>query len=313
MSIVALAVIKLSLVALFGFFLYKKSIIQEGILRFLTLFVINFTVPFLIFSYLVESSTIVLAHSLWIFIFLSAAIFLGGYFLGLLASFKEREFKKESVSLVSFQNAGYLPMNIAFFLFAPQVREKFLVYVFLYLLGFNVIMWSLGSFFIFKRKGQRFRLKEIFTPPITSTLIALLLIYARLARFIPSVIIEPVKMIGELSFVLSMVVLGCWLAKVNLKGFSGKLWLFARVNILKLLILPLVCFTAVMHFKVFSLLGVFIVLEAAMPSAVSLPIIAHLRKADSEFISQGVFLSHLLGIITIPGWLYLLEAAGLPV
>jgi predicted permease len=52
-----------------------------------------------------------------------------------------------------------------------------------------------------------------------------------------------------------------------------------------------------------SLLGFFIVLQAAMPSAVSLPIVANLRKADSEFISQAVLFTHIFSIATVPVWL----------
>jgi len=44
-------------------------------------------------------------------------------------------------------------------------------------------------------------------------------------------------------------------------------------------------------------------LQAAMPSAVSLPIVADLNGADSEFVSQGVFFTHILSIFTIPLWL----------
>ena len=47
----------------------------------------------------------------------------------------------------------------------------------------------------------------------------------------------------------------------------------------------------------------FIVLEAAMPSAASLPLVVNLRGANSEFASQGVFLTHLLCIFTVPIWL----------
>jgi predicted permease len=52
-----------------------------------------------------------------------------------------------------------------------------------------------------------------------------------------------------------------------------------------------------------SFLGLFIVMQAAMPSAVSLPLLANLRKADSEFISQSVLFTHIISIVTVPLWL----------
>jgi predicted permease len=47
-----------------------------------------------------------------------------------------------------------------------------------------------------------------------------------------------------------------------------------------------------------------------MPSAASLPIVAQIYKADNNFISQGVFLTHLFSIFTIPIWFSLWEIAG---
>jgi len=304
MAAVSLAVIKLSLVAFLGFCLYRKNFIREGSLKFLTFFVINIAFPFLIFSNLIKNSQIVLMHSLGRFVAISLGIFLSGYILGFIVSFKKsHEFRSEFISMVSFQNGGYLPINIAFFLFPPGIREKFLVYTFLYLLGFNVIMWSIGSFFIFKGNRRKFRLKSLFIPPITSTAISLILIYTGLVKFVPSLVISPLRMVGETSFVLSAIILGCWLAKVRLKGFAGRLFLIGEAAGLKLIILPLFFFIGVLSFKVFSLLGLFIILQAAMPSAVSLPIVANLNGADSEFVSQGVFFTHILSIFTIPLWL----------
>ena len=118
MGIVSLAVIKLTLITLFGFSLYKKRVINDAVLHFLTFFIINFTVPFLIFSHLIEKSAIVRSYSLTLFLVISSSIFLSGYLLGLVFSLtKKSRFKNEFRSLIAFQNSGYLPLNIAFFLF----------------------------------------------------------------------------------------------------------------------------------------------------------------------------------------------------
>ena len=229
---------------------------------------------------------------------------MAGYMLGFIFSkFKKNKLKAEFISLVRFQNAGYLPMNIAFFLFRPEIRDKFLVYIFLYLLGFNILMWSLGSFFIFKKRGERFKFRSVFTPPVTGTILALILIYLRAAQFIPEIIIAPLRMIGQISFVLSMVILGCWLAKVKLDSLKVQLPLVALASLLKLIVLPFIFLGLTIIFNVYSLLGAFIVLQAAMPAAASLPIIAHRKGANSEFVSQAVFFMHIAGIITIPVWL----------
>lgn len=308
---VSFAIIKLVIIALFGYLLYRRSIITDEVLRFLTSFIINFSLPFLMFTNLINQSDKVKQYPLWIFIVISAGIFLGGYCLGLVVVFWRRQaLWKEFIGLVSFQNSGYLPMNIALFLFPPALREVFLVYLFLYLLGFNVIMWSIGSFFIFKKRKDAFELKRLFTPPITGTLLALAFIYTNTTRVIPALLVDSLAMIGEMSFVLSMIVLGCWLARLRLTGFMNQFISLSAVILLKLVALPLFAVFIVIRWHLCSLLGVFIVLEAAMPSAATLPIVAQLHDADSAFISQGVFITHLVAIITVPFWLGVLFMIG---
>lgn len=304
MQIVSFAVIKLCLIAVFGFILYKKNIVDRRVLDFLTFLVINLAIPFFFFSHLIDNADLVLRQSVLAFLSLSVIIFFAGYGLGILSSFKKGSIKREFISIVSFQNSGYLPMNIALFLFTPAVREAFLVYVILYLLGYNILIWSVGSFLIFREKGEKLSKQSLFTPPILATIIALVFLYSGLYKFVPELILCPVRMIGNISFVFSMIILGCWLAMIDRKGILAKIPVITVASLLKLVIMPLIFFVILRQLKVFSILGLFILMQAAMPSATSLPIVVSLRKGgNAEFISQGVFFSHLLSIFTVPLWL----------
>lgn len=301
---ISLTVIKLSLIAGFGFILYRRNLVDDRVLRFLTLFVINFSIPCLFFSQLISDYKVVLAFPIWVFLGLSLAIFLGGIILGLLISIgRKKTLRRELLSVVSLQNSGYLPMNIAYFFFPEELRSEFLVYIFLYLLGYNILMWSVGSFFIFKRKGEGFNLKTLFNAPVAGILLSLVFIYTNSARFIPGLILDPVKMVGQTSFVLSMLILGCWLAKVELKSMYKRWFILLEATFLKLIVLPFLAYLLVLRFELFSLLGFFIVLEAAMPSAASSPIVADMRGGDGGFASQCVFITHLFSTATIPVWL----------
>lgn len=306
MRIISSAIIKLALVTVLGYYLHKKKHLDDKVLDFLTFYVINFAVPFLIFSHLIDNLRTDFKPSVIIFILISIGLFIFGFFFGYIFSIrKSPELKREFISLITFQNAGYLPMNIAIFLMPPQLSSKFLTYIFLYLLGFNVMMWSIGFGLIFRKEQEPLNLKSFFNPPVLSTLIALLFVYTGARSFIPSLLLSPVRMIGQTGFVVSMLILGAWLAKVKLQGLHKRIAVIAQLSILKLVVLPLLCFLIIIKFEIFSLLGLFIILQASMPSAVSLPIIAHLKGANSGFISQGVFSTHVLSIITIPIWIEL--------
>ncbi|MCM8774713.1 MAG: AEC family transporter, partial [Candidatus Omnitrophica bacterium] len=235
----------------------------------------------------------------------SIIIFLSGLILSLLFIHPlPKNLRREFISMLSFQNCGYLPMNIAFFLFSPPIKKIFLVYTFLYILGFDILMWSIGSFLIFKKGEEKFKISSLFTPPILGIISALLIIILKAQKFIPQFIIDTARMIGETSFVLSMIILGGWLAK-NKSINKVDIPILAKISILKLMVIPLLFFLLITIYKPNPLLGLFILLQASMPSAASLPIVVNLRKANSEFTSQGVFLTHLISIFSVPFWLNL--------
>jgi predicted permease len=304
MEIVAFAIVKITLIALLGYYLYKKNFVDEKILNFLIFFVINFAVPFLAFSHIIENLQPTAKPPLTVFIFLSIVIFFSSLAVATIFSFrKKHQLKREFISVVSFQNCGYLPLNLALFMFERPLREQFITYTFLYILGFDIIFWSVGSFFIFRKKDEVFSLKSLFTPPIVGILLALLLVYSRTSRFVPQVIIGPLKMIGDTSFVLSMLILGCLLAKADIKSFYKNIAIIFQASLLRLVLLPLIFLIVILKIDISSLFGFFIIVQAAMPSAVSLPLLADLKKADSEFISQSVLFTHIFSIVTVPFWL----------
>ena len=305
MAVIFSAIIKLFFIIFLGFYLYRKGILKDESLSFLTTFVINITIPSLIFSNIITHFEPGKMPSPLIFIALSVGIFLLGLFLGILFSFSIRNsIRREFIALMSFQNCGYLPMNIALFLLPHPLREIFLTYIFLYILGFNILMWSIASFFIFKKKEEKFRMKSILTPPILGTLVSLGIVYSGTQKFMPSVIVTSLDMIGQTSFVLSMVILGAWLAKSRVKYYLYSLSVWGMA-IVKLIFLPAIVFSIVARSNIYSLLGMFIVLEASMPSAASLPIVVNLRGGNSKFISYGVFITHAVGIVTVPLWIEL--------
>ncbi|OQX88319.1 MAG: hypothetical protein B6D55_00800 [Candidatus Omnitrophica bacterium 4484_70.2] len=300
MKVIFFAIIKLLLIIFLGFFLYRKKILTQEALKFLTFFVVNITVPFLIFTEIIAHLNPENSPPLYKFVLLSIFIFSLGSFLGIIFS-PFSKFSKEFIALVSFQNCGYLPMNLALFLFSSPLRDTFLIYIFLYILGFNILMWSVGSFLIFKKKKEEFKMRSLFTMPIVSIIISLLCVYLKINRFFPDLIISPLALVGKMSFPLSMILLGAWLAKGEKLGSREAL----LASFIKLFLFPLIFFILILRFKLFSLWGFFILIQASMPSAASLPIVAQMRGGKSEVVSCGVFLSHVLALFTVPVWLFL--------
>ena len=80
MKVVFFAIIKLLLIIFLGFFLYRKKILTQEALKFLTFLVVNITVPFLIFTEIITHLNLENAPPLYKFILLSISIFSLGLF-----------------------------------------------------------------------------------------------------------------------------------------------------------------------------------------------------------------------------------------
>ena len=297
-------ILKLLAVAALGFWLCRRRIINEAVLKFLGDFLIKITIPALIFASLCRNFSFSFRPPWWVFILWSLVIFILAIFISFLLFFwaKKHHLFSESLSLVVFQNSGYLPLNIAFFLLSPFLREKFLVFVFLYLLGYNILIWSIGSFFIF-RSQEKFRFSSLFSPPVAAALLAFLVVGIKVNTYIPEPVYSYLFLIGNLSFALSLIFLGASLAKIRINLSLSVLIPLFIASLLKLMFLPLGVLFLLFYFKIGGLLGFFLIVEAAMPAAVSLPLVALWRGKNYEFISQGVLISHILSLFTIPFWL----------
>ena len=103
MKVIFFAIIKLLLIIFLGFFLYRKKILTQEALKFLTFFVVNITVPFLIFTEIIAHLNPENSPPLYKFVLLSISIFSLGVILGIIFS-SFSKFPKEFIALVSFQN-----------------------------------------------------------------------------------------------------------------------------------------------------------------------------------------------------------------
>ena len=299
-------IFKLLILSGLGFVLCRRKILNEDALKFLTDFLIKISIPCLIFTNLMEQDILNSNPGVLFFILLSIVIFFVGLTIGIIFSLltKEKLFYRETLALLSFQNCGYLPMNIVYFLFVSPDKEKLLTFIFLYILGFNILMWSVGSFFIFRKEREKFDLKSLLNPPVLSIVISLILKKLLPGLIIPDILFSPMRMIGQMSFVLSMIVLGAGLSTAGFLGINLRV-MFSIISIssLKLILIPFIFILFAAKWNITGILGFFIVLEASMPSAASLPIVARWKKANYGFTSQVVFFTHLFSLVTIPFWI----------
>lgn len=302
----AVAVIQVLLLAAVGFFLVKKEIIAEAGLITLSKLLVEVTLPVLIFCQLIKGFSFSIYPDWWVFPLISMGITLvslvtASFFL---RTIKDREKKIQFLSLVSFQNSGYLPMALISTLPVRQdAADTMFIYLFLFLLGFNLVMWSAGVYVLTSKRAQKFELGSLFSPPVIATLISLLIILFKVQYIIPAAVVKSLKTIGNCTVPLAMLIVGGNLALVRLRHIDVKA--VGMIVLLKNVLLPVFGILLVNWLKLPYLIGLLVVLELCMPPATSLSVIIRHYKKEDLLISQGIFFGHAVSVITIPLFLSL--------
>ena len=298
--ITGLAMANIFILGGLGYFLVKKNMLSIPGLEALSRLLIQVIFPALILYQMLKKFSFSLYPDWWIFPLLSLGItILGlGLGLGLLKLSGLKTHRLQFLSLVGFQNSGYLPLALVASIFSGQELSSFFIYIFLFLLGFDLVAWSLGIYMLTYDKQARFRLRNVFSPPVIANLASLLLISLGLNKLIPESVFKPLEMIGNCTLPLAMIVVGGNVALAYLKKIDKKAIFFFLLG--KLFILPVLGILIVLGLKLPGLLGFFVVMQLAMPAATSLSVIIRHYQREDALVSQGIFFSHILGLITIP-------------
>ena len=304
-KITGLAMAQIFFLGALGYIFVKKSILSHAGLDALSRLVIQVIFPALIFTQLLQHFSFNLYPNWWIFPLISLAITVSALVVGwlLLKLFKLKTHKLQFLSLVGFQNSGYLPLALVAAIFSGQDSADMFIFIILFLLGFDLVAWSCGIYMLTYEKQAKFRLRSIFSPPVVANLATLALISLGLSKFIPEGIFKPIQMIGNCTLPLAMFVVGGNIALVQLKDTDKRTVFFLLLG--KLIILPAFGIAIVLKLGLPHLLGALIILQLAMPSATSLSVIIRHYKKEDALISQGVFFSHIVSLLTIPLFLSL--------
>lgn len=302
------AIIQLVLLGCVGFWLVKLSWIRESGLKMLSGLVIGFFLPLFMFSEIIKRFRFDLYPDWWVFPILSLLITAVGFLLGLLALAAFPTIRKnegEFLGITTFQNSGYLPLPLVAALLPSGLAQEMFIYIFLFLIGFNMTIFSFGVWLL-SPSGERrcFDYKHIFNAPVLATLLALACIFFKINRLFPEMATKPLEIIGRAAIPLSILVVGGNLASIKSKVTSALKPLSCALAI-KLLILPLIFLGVVIFFKFKPLIGLLILLQAAMPPAALLSVISKSQNSEDRLVSQSIFYGHLLSILTVPLFLVL--------
>ena len=304
-KITGLAMVQIFILGGLGYILVKKGVLSHAGLDALSRLLIQIIFPALILVQMLENFSFNLYANWWIFPLASLGVTLAGLIVGwlLLKLSGLKSHKLQFLSLVAFQNSGYLPLALVAAIFTGPEASDMFIFIFLFLLGFDLVAWSAGIYMLTYEKKAKFRLQNLFSPPVVANLVSLGLVALGLNKLVPPKALGLLAMVGNCTLPLAMLVVGGNIALVQLKRIDKKITLLFLLG--KLIILPALGIAVVLKLGLPYLVGFLIVMQLAMPSATSLSVIIRRYDKPDMLISQGVFFSHIISLLTIPLFLSL--------
>ena len=196
--------------------------------------------------------------------------------------------------LIAVMNNMFIALPVVETLFGSQA----VFYCSLSCIPFNILLYTFGIYRLQGGEGKgSVRLRDIFSVPLLATLAALVIFL--LQPPVPPVLKELASTMSAATMPLSMIVIGSSLGSVSLLDAfkKGKLYLMC---VLRLLLCPLLVWLLAGPMTDDLMLRVTATIIAAAPSGVVVSVLAIQYDRDAVFTSEGVLLSTVFSMLTIP-------------
>ena len=324
------AILRLILLVSAGYLLFRPEAIRRRLLPPLSFTVINILIPlFMITRYGAGWDQAISTGAYWMLLFFlggGATLFLQYLFAGFLTrrtslfSTLAEENRADFLLLFAVHNAGYIALPVLETLAPGPV----LVYMFSYILAFQLIFWSFAVSVIVSSTETSFRLRFRLNAPFIGILLGLLLAATGVYQSLPEVITSPAERISRFAMDGILLVLGGILAglpHVRFKRYREFYpFLLIRQTLLPLTVLIFMLILRVL-FEGPTLLAVgtigihdtwrwlqlVLVTQAAVPPATNLMIAVRHFGTDEQvnYTGTGIIISYLGAALSLPIFVFL--------
>ncbi len=300
------AIVKILLVALIAGYLVRRGHIKEEYIKGLSEITIKVFITALTFDIILNHFNPWQDTNWWILpLFGLVAPIVAGAF-AMLFYLKNLKKNLNKIPLGTLQNVGYLVLPIVQILY-PDKFSEMAMFVFMLSIGFSIALWSIGKVLITRDKEHtKITIRDFLNPPLIANILAIIMVFAKVNRYIPDLIMEPVKILGQAAVPSGMFILGATLGSISfekLPGFADIL----KLTFIKYGIYPLltIVFLFASGLKSQALLADFLVIEASAAPAANLIVIVKKYGGDEQQTASLMLIMYLEAIFFMPLWLAL--------
>jgi len=278
-----------------GYICGKTGVVTSEGKKVLSNFLIKAIVPAMIVNaYLnMEFDTQILANLLQAFGLSFGSILFAMLVSGLLLWKMKTKNKKVLWFAWSYSNAAYMGFPLVKGLFG----DEGMIYASAFATVFNIVVWSIGYAIMSGETDAKKLVKTVVKSPVTCSVVVGLLVY--LCRIpVTEIIKAPIRMMGESTTPISMLIIGVMIAESRLKAViaNKEIWLTVAV---RLVLVPALTFGLYYLFGIGGMVGSVILIQAASPAAATTSVLATQFNHDEVIGAGTVVVTTICSIVTL--------------
>lgn len=291
------AVLPVYLLMLSGAVLRKTGVVRSehdsGIMRL----VFNVLLPCLILDKILGNEVVrggsVIAGSIAMGFFFIGVGMATGYATGMLIKLERGSGLRTFALSSGCQNFGFTAAPVIDVLWGSSA----LAVMFLHNIGVEVAIWTLGLMLVSGSSGIPWR--KLLNGPLIAVAAAMLCVFTGLDQFIVGPPREMMSMLGRASIPVAVFITGCTIMDL---AFSEKpqLKLVVAAGMVRLLIVPVAILTAARYLPMAVELRQVLIVQAAMPAALTPILMARLYGGRPAIAVQVVIATTLISLVTLP-------------
>lgn len=292
-----------------GFLALKRGILGECCLRTVSNLVIEVTLPCFMFTNIILNFDRVRDGRWYLFPVFFVMMLVLGWLAGWLYTRVDRGIMKrrEFIASVTFTNAGFLPLIIVGALLPGEIRNEVYIYIFLFTILLSPVMIGASRKIFAAGPARLPAARDVFNTAFIATVAALLISLAGAQDYVPDMLLKPLKMIGDSTIPLAMMVVGGVIMVNFSRGVEFNAGFVFKAGVLKLLAIPVIVFLVVSLTDLSREVKFLLVLEAMMPPASTLPLLARQHDGDYILMGQTLFGITIAALFTVPVLLALFD------
>lgn len=301
LTVVTKVAVMLIMIAV-GYFVTKRGLLTERGAAEITALLLKIITPCLIVSSFLNAGQDLQALEMLQSVGLSTLAIGISIGLSYLVFGKEPPERRKVLRFAAiFSNAGFMGIPLV----QGIVGSKGVIYGSFFITVFNLICWTYG--YRIMNAGGKFKLRTLLlNPGIIGLFFGLPIYFFKLQ--VPAVLAEPVNFFSDLNTPLAMLVIGSYIAKVDLRSFVTDKSVYGMA-FMRLVAAPALFLGALLLLRPGPDLFVTCMIQASAPVAANAVLFAVQYNGDSQLASKAVAVSTVLSIVTIPIFTILAQLA----